>query len=84
MEPATVEPATVEPTTVDPATVELNDLPESSRRLGGIGRTTLYVMIRNGEIGTVRIGNRVFIPSDEIARFIDRHRHHATGDDDAA
>ncbi len=56
-------------------TVVLHSVPETLARLGKIGRTTLYAMIRNGEIGTVHIGNRVFIASDEIEAFIDRNRH---------
>ena len=62
--------------------VTLHPVPEALAFLGGIGRTLLYEMIRNGQIGTVHIGNRVFIPSDEIAAFIERNRH--SGPDDAA
>ncbi len=73
--------------TMTPATVELHDLPEAIRRLGGIGRTTVYELIRRGELGTVHIGNRVFIPSDEIAAFIERNRRfgadHGPGGDAA-
>jgi len=54
--------------------VTLHPVPEAMNLLGRIGRTTLYEMIRDGQIGTVHIGNRVFIPSDEIAAFIDRNR----------
>ncbi len=69
-------------------TVVLHPVNEAMERLGGIGRTTLYEMIRQGQIGTVHIGHRVFIPSDEIAAFIDRNRRsgadHAGGDDSRA
>lgn len=64
--------------------VTLHPVPEAMNMLGRIGRTTLYEMIRNGQIGTVHIGNRVFIPSDEIAAFIDRNHHFGPSDDDAA
>ena len=63
-------------------TVVLHPVPEALIQLGGIGRSTLYAMIAKGEIGTVHIGNRVFVPSDEIAAFIERNRH--SGPDDAA
>jgi excisionase family DNA binding protein len=37
----------------------------------GIGRSTLYELIRSGALRTVRIGKRgVRIPSDEVLRFV--------------
>ena len=63
-------------------TVVLHPVPEALIQLGKIGRSTLYAMIAKGEIGTVKIGNRVFVPSDEIAAFIDRNRHFGPSDND--
>jgi len=64
--------------------VTLHSIPQALAQLGGIGRTSLYSLIQRGEIGTVHIGNRVFVPSDELASFIDRNRRRGGDDADAA
>ncbi len=56
--------------------VTLHQLPEALQRLG-VGRSTLYTMIKAGEIETVHIGRRVLIPSDSIDRFIEANRQAA-------
>ena len=71
-------------TTPNSLGVTLHPIPQALAQLGGIGRTSLYGMIQRGEIGTVKIGNRLFVPSDEIAAFIDRNRHHGPSANDAA
>ena len=36
----------------------------------GVGRSTLYELIKSGEIKTVKIGRRTLIPHDELVRFV--------------
>lgn len=54
--------------------VVLHPVPEAQEKLGGIGRTTLYQLVAAGELPTIHIGRRMFIPSDAIADFIARRR----------
>lgn len=57
-----------------PASIEpLIDV-KRTRELLGIGRTTLFRMIQQGDIGTVRVGDRVLFEPDEIRRYIAEHR----------
>ena len=56
--------------------------PEGSARaaLGGIGRTTVYELIKRGEIVHVTIGRRGFITAASIDAYIERltaAAHHA-------
>lgn len=46
--------------------------PEARVRLGGIGRTTIYDLIKRGEIAKVNIGRRGFITSESLDAYIDR------------
>jgi len=46
----------------------------------GVGRTTAYALIKNGDIKTVHIGRRQYIPADEIDRFIESLREEAGRD----
>lgn len=39
-------------------------------RLGGIGHTKFFDLIKSGELRTVTIGRRRFVPSSEVDRFI--------------
>jgi excisionase family DNA binding protein len=43
---------------------------EEAVKFSGIGRTTLYGMIANGEIRTVKIGKRRLIPRAELRRVL--------------
>jgi excisionase family DNA binding protein len=43
---------------------------DESAALMGIGIVTLHKIIRNGEIGSVKIGKRRLIPRGEIEAFI--------------
>jgi len=38
----------------------------------GIGRSSLYLLIAEGEIPTVKIGRRTLIREDEILKYIER------------
>jgi excisionase family DNA binding protein len=39
---------------------------EAARRLGGVGRSTLYDLIRSGRLRTVKIGRRRLVPVDAL------------------
>jgi excisionase family DNA binding protein len=45
----------------------------------GLGRTTVYNLIRSGELETVKIGNRRLVKVESIRRLID----HLTGKSDS-
>jgi helix-turn-helix protein len=48
-------------------------IPEARQHwLGGIGHTTIYDLIKRGEIVKVRIGRRSFVTSDSLAAYVDR------------
>ncbi len=36
----------------------------------GVGRSTLYELIRTGEIKTVKIGRRTLVPHEELERYV--------------
>lgn len=36
----------------------------------GVGRSTLYELVKSGEIKTVKIGRRTLIADDELQRFV--------------
>jgi len=38
----------------------------------GIGRSTLYELIKDGEIAIVKVGSRTLITATELAGFLDR------------
>lgn len=40
--------------------------------LGGIGRTKIYELIQTGELGSVKIGRRTFIPRVAIEGYVSR------------
>jgi excisionase family DNA binding protein len=42
-----------------------------------VGRTTLYELIRGGELEVIRIGRSTRIPVDAIATYVDRQRRAA-------
>lgn len=39
--------------------------------LGGVGRSAAYEAVKRGEIPSVRIGTRVFIPNAALRRFFE-------------
>lgn len=47
-------------------------LPDVSIRLGGIGRSTVYNLIKSGDLVKVNIGTRGFITAKSIAAYVDR------------
>jgi excisionase family DNA binding protein len=40
--------------------------------LGGVGRTTVYELIKRGELTQVHIGRRGFITAKSLAAYVDR------------
>jgi excisionase family DNA binding protein len=53
---------------VDPL---LHDIPEAGRLLH-CGRTTVYELIRGGQLRTIKVGRRTLIPHSSLLEFIDR------------
>jgi predicted DNA-binding transcriptional regulator AlpA len=54
-------------------------MPEARRVLGGIGHTTIYDLIKRGEVTKVNIGRRGFVTSESIEAYMDRLRDASTG-----
>ena len=50
------------------STTRLRALPDAAHELGGISIWTLRGHVKLGTIQTVRVGRRIFISSEEIAR----------------
>ena len=51
-------------------TRELYSIEEARSLLGGISRVTIYELLNNGELSSVTIGRRRFIPAGAITAFI--------------
>ena len=49
----------------------LNNIEQASEKLGGLGRTRLFELLRTGELRSVKIGRRRMIPDSSIAQNID-------------
>lgn len=50
----------------------LKSIPEACKQLGGIGNTTLYELIKAGELVKVNIGRRGFVTAASIAEYVQR------------
>ena len=48
----------------------LYPIDEACEMLGGLSRSTIYAMIRSGQINAVKVGARSFITADELDEFI--------------
>jgi predicted DNA-binding transcriptional regulator AlpA len=46
--------------------------------LGGLGRTTVYELIKRGELTQVHIGRRGFITTESLAAYVNRLSEAAT------
>ncbi len=46
------------------------DVDEARQRLGNIGRTLFYDLIKQGKIRVVKLGNRTVVPASEIDRLL--------------
>jgi predicted DNA-binding transcriptional regulator AlpA len=53
-------------------------IPEARHLLGDIGHTTVYELIKRGEIVKVNIGRRGFITSESLEAYMDRLSEAAT------
>ena len=45
---------------------------EARRKLGDIGRTTMYELFERGELVRVNIGRRGFVTAKSLAAYVDR------------
>ena len=50
----------------------LYPLPVAQEVLGNLGRTSLYELIKSGDIKTVKIGARTFVTKLELEDFVKR------------
>lgn len=46
-----------------------NRIPDACRRLG-VGRSSLYELIKSGDLRTIKIGTRTLVPESELQRII--------------
>jgi excisionase family DNA binding protein len=51
-------------------TRELYSIEDARFMLGGISRATIYELLNNGELSSVVIGRRRFVPAAAIAAFV--------------
>lgn len=58
-------------TSLSPSIRELCSLPEASELLG-VSRTTVFALIKRGDLQRVKIGARTFISRDSIDGFVHR------------
>jgi excisionase family DNA binding protein len=49
--------------------------PEDAAPIIGVGRTTLFALMRDGEIESVKVGRRRLIPAESLREFVARVRH---------
>jgi len=56
----------------------LYPVPEARAILGGIGHTTIYELMKTGELERVNIGRRAFVTAKSLARYLDRLSEAAT------
>jgi excisionase family DNA binding protein len=57
--------------------IELRPLAHTIPRaafLSGLSRSTIYVLIKGGELPTVKVGRRTLISDDDLRVLIERHR----------
>lgn len=46
--------------------------PDAGKALGGLGRTKVYELITSGELRTVKIGRRRFVPAAAVEEYVSR------------
>lgn len=49
--------------------------PDAGKALGGLGRTKIYELITSGELRTVKIGRRRFVPAAAVEEYVARLEH---------
>lgn len=57
----------------------LHDLETAAGLLGNISRTTLFELLRAGQIGSVKLGRRRMIPQSQIDLYIQENTARQTG-----
>jgi hypothetical protein len=57
---------------MDSGTKRLVSISESRKLLGDIGHTTLYDLVKRGELTKVNIGRRGMITSESLTAYMDR------------
>lgn len=50
----------------------LVDFGAAQAMLGGLGRTSLYGLINDGQLETVKIGRRIFVTQRSLDSYVDR------------
>ncbi len=63
---------------MDTGVKRLLPISEARKVLGGIGHTTVYELVKRGEIVKVNIGRRGFITSESLEAFLNRLSEAAT------
>jgi hypothetical protein len=56
----------------------LVSIPDARSELGGIGHTTMYDLIKRGEVVKVNIGRRSFVTAESLEALVDRLSEAAT------
>jgi len=51
---------------------QLNDVEATGVKLGGLGHTQVFDLIASGQLASVKIGRRRFVPDSAIAAYIER------------
>jgi hypothetical protein len=49
-------------------------IPDSQETLGGVGRTTIWKLVKAGELEQVCIGRRAFITAESLEAYVGRLR----------
>lgn len=49
---------------------KLHDIESTKAQLGGLGRTTVFELLRTGALRSVKVGKRRMVPQSEIDRYI--------------
>ncbi|PJE01902.1 MAG: hypothetical protein CK428_30605 [Mycobacterium sp.] len=62
---------------------KLVPIPEARSVLGGIGRSTLYELIEQGEVVRVKLGRRAFVTAESLVAYVDRLTAAGTATGDA-
>ena len=57
-------------TETKPQQRRLYSIPEAQEQLGGIGRTTLYLLAKEGQLQLVKIGARTFVTHDSLEEYV--------------
>jgi excisionase family DNA binding protein len=53
--------------------------PDEAAETIGVGRATVYALVKKGELPSVRVGDSVRIPADGLRKWVDRKRREQSG-----